>query len=99
VKPLETPTKRDPTVNTQNQLVQNTREAGIALRAGDMNQLRELARTIGKAGGAVSLASAADLGNKPSQLTEMTRKAGNQSDANHRAVYHDRPPPGHGHSR
>jgi hypothetical protein len=79
---------------------QNTRAAGAALRSGDLTQLKDLARSIGAAGGSFSAASAADLGNKPAQLTHLTvRKAGNENNANQREITRDRPPPGHGHGR
>jgi len=81
-----------------NQLVLNTRAAGIAAKAGDMNQLRECARAISalsQAGGSFASASRANLGNKPSQLPHLTRKAGGQEGTPHRAVTQDRPPQGH----
>jgi hypothetical protein len=87
-------------MNAQNQLVQNTRDVGAALRSGDMSKLKELAQTIGKAGGSISSASNADLGNRPAQLTNLTKQnAGSQNDANHRSITQDRPPPSHGHGR
>ena len=79
-----------------NQLVEKTRAAGLALRSGDMSQLKALAQTIGKAGGSVSPASAADLGSKPAQLTQLTRQAGNQAGGKQREITHDKPPPGQG---
>ncbi len=86
--------------NTQakkpNSLVETTRAAGHAVRAGNMDQLRDLAKALTKAGGTISQDSRETLGQKPSQLPHLTKKAGNQNDANHRAITHDRPPPGHG---
>jgi hypothetical protein len=79
----------------KNSLVQNTKMAGIAARAGNDNALKEAARAIAKAGGTIESASKATLGNKPSQLPHLTRKAGNAEDTRHRAINHERPPQGH----
>jgi hypothetical protein len=78
-----------------NNLTQLTRAAGLALREGDMGQLRECVSAIAKAGGTIESASKATLGNKPSQLPHLTRKAGNAEDTRHRAINHERPSQGH----
>jgi hypothetical protein len=79
----------------KNNLVQNTKMAGIAARAGNDNALKEAARAIAKAGGTIESASKATLGNKPSQLPHLTRKAGNSEDIKHREITQDRPARGH----
>lgn len=79
-----------------NNLVGQTRMAGIAAKASDMKKLRECARAIGGAGGSSTAStSRASLGNLPSQLPHLTRKAGNQGTPA-RGIHQDRPPQSHG---
>lgn len=78
-----------------NKLVQSTRMVAISARAGNESQLKEAIKAIGNAGGSFAEASRATLGNKPTQLPHLTRKAGNQEGTNHRAIQQDRPAQGH----
>ena len=80
----------------QNQLLQTSRLAGIAAKAGDMNQLKECARALSNAGGSFAAASRANLGQKPVQMPHLTKQAGNQGGTPHRSITQDRPPQGHG---
>lgn len=77
-----------------NNLVQNTRLAGIAAKAGDMNQLKECARALSNAGSFAN-DSRATLGQKPVQMPHLTRQAGNQGTPA-RGIHQDRPPQAHG---
>jgi hypothetical protein len=79
-----------------NNLVQLTRAAGVASRAGNESQLRQAIQALGNAGGSFASASRATLGNKPVQLPQLTRKAGGQEGTPHRAIQQNRPPQGHG---
>ena len=79
-----------------NNLVQNARLAGVAAKAGDMNQLRECARALGNVGGSIAKDSRATLGQKPVQMPHLTRKAGNQGGTPARGIHQDRPPQAHG---
>jgi hypothetical protein len=78
-----------------NNLVQTTRMAGLAARAGNENQLKECIRALGNAGGSFATASKATLGTKPSPLPHLTKKAGNSDGIPHKAIQRDRPPQGH----
>jgi hypothetical protein len=78
-----------------NNLVQITRAAGVAARAGNESQLREAVRALGNAGGKFASASRESLGNKPVQLPQLTRKTGGQEGTPHRAIQQDRPAQGH----
>jgi hypothetical protein len=81
---------------THNNLVATTRMAGVASRAGDMSQLQQCAKALGKAGGSLSAASNGDLGNKPSQLPHLTtRKTGNEEGTQQRGITQERPARGH----
>jgi general stress protein YciG len=78
-----------------NNLVQNTRAVGQAVRGGDLAQARELAQKIVRDGGSMS-AKSGNHDSKPTQLPHLTRKSGGQDGTPHRAVYQDRPPQGQG---
>ena len=80
-----------------NNLVQATRGVGLALKSGDMNKLQELAKSIGQqAGGVISTASREKLGTLKSQLPQIARKAGNQSDQNQRVLSREQQQQGRG---
>jgi len=78
-----------------NNLVQLTRAAGLAVKAGDMTQLKDCVRALGAAGGSFANSGRESLGNKPAQLPHLTRKAGGQEGTPHRAIQQDRPAQGH----
>lgn len=86
---------------TPNQLVQATRAAGAADRAGDRAQLIAAAKALVQGGPKVTIQpfSNENLGRLPSPAIQQAKSTGQTDDSPYRAIWLDKPPRSNDRSR